>query len=783
MSIRLPLLLLFVCLMALAAAAPLRIPYEPPGHALFGGGSSALWMGSPGPWFVVRTDSRSLQRSSFVPGGPWRGPVQWDARALLTTTAASERQIFTLHGEPGEAPATIPFVWASMPDSLRAVLGGEARGEAITNYLRGQALGDIVRSVPMIVGAPKARGFPERHAERGVVIYVGANDGMLHAFAAETGKELFAYIPRLLHAGLPALATPGTPPKVQADGSAASRDVLIGEQWRTVLASGLGMGARGLFLLDVTEPAAFGREGGALWEFGTADDDAIGHIHAPPLFARLPHHVTGEGWAGRPVAIVPSGINPEKEGAKGALFLMALDKPAGEPWERGRNYARIDTSGDAPTLSAPALVIGADGTATDAYAGDLDGNLWHFDLASQRSRRVFTARDATGRAQSIAHAPLIVHAPGGGYLVIFGTGKLLEEEDLLPDSFRHQSLYGIHDVPASGRSAIRSRSELAERILSGTSDYTISGEALDYLVPDAKRGWYADLPNGRSVGERVAASPVAEGGVVLFQTVAPGAAAGQTMRRYYINAIDGTALDGNATAKRDKRTGAVSKADPLQPLILIRGSGTESPPDPTGAITITHRIQESRRARTTPCHPSPSAARRGAWAGGKSPTGRTCTRRRASGVDSMRRQTGFTLAEILVVLAIVGILAAIAYPGYTSYLVKARRAEAQLALLTIMQQQENFHANHNTYVAFEGPPATPEARAFRWWSGDSPTRSAYEISAHACPDTPLQRCVELRATPGTARVNASFRDDECGILTLNSVGLHGASGPRKGCWP
>lgn len=149
----------------------------------------------------------------------------------------------------------------------------------------------------------------------------------------------------------------------------------------------------------------------------------------------------------------------------------------------------------------------------------------------------------------------------------------------------------------------------------------------------------------------------------------------------------------------------------------------------------------------------------------------------------MCRQAGFTLVELLIVMAIAGILAAIAYPGYTSYLVKARRAEAQLALLTVMQQQEHFHSNHNTYVAFSGPPSAPEAPAFRWWSGDTAAHSAYEISGHACLEAPVERCIELRATPGTSRVNASFRDDECGTLTLNSVGQHSASGPRQGCWP
>lgn len=152
-------------------------------------------------------------------------------------------------------------------------------------------------------------------------------------------------------------------------------------------------------------------------------------------------------------------------------------------------------------------------------------------------------------------------------------------------------------------------------------------------------------------------------------------------------------------------------------------------------------------------------------------------------VSSMHAKTGFTLVETLVVMAIVGILAAIAYPSYTAYLVKARRAEAQLVLLTVMQQQESFHTNHNTYLPFSGPPPTPEAPPFRWWSGASPELSAYEISGHACPDMPLQRCIELRATPGTTRVNSRFRDEECGILTLNSVGQYSASGPRKGCWP
>jgi type IV pilus assembly protein PilE len=149
----------------------------------------------------------------------------------------------------------------------------------------------------------------------------------------------------------------------------------------------------------------------------------------------------------------------------------------------------------------------------------------------------------------------------------------------------------------------------------------------------------------------------------------------------------------------------------------------------------------------------------------------------------MKAMQAFSLVELLIVMAIVGILAMIAYPSYTGYLVKARRTEAQLALLTIMQQQENFYTHHNTYVPFSAESSEPEARRFRWWLGDTPQASAYELSAQACPDQPVERCIELRAAPGTSRVNARFRDRDCETLTMNSIGQRGASGPMERCWP
>jgi type IV pilus assembly protein PilE len=146
----------------------------------------------------------------------------------------------------------------------------------------------------------------------------------------------------------------------------------------------------------------------------------------------------------------------------------------------------------------------------------------------------------------------------------------------------------------------------------------------------------------------------------------------------------------------------------------------------------------------------------------------------------MKGAHGFTLIEMMVVLLIVSVLASLAYPGYAAYLTKTRRMEGKVALILAMQQQEQHHGLHHTYFAFSH--AAPAA-GLPWWSGNAAAHSAYELDAEACPDSDLRDCVQLRARPGTANVDARFMDPECGTLTLNSRGEQGASGSAARCWP
>ncbi|HWT72685.1 MAG TPA: type IV pilin protein [Oxalicibacterium sp.] len=150
-------------------------------------------------------------------------------------------------------------------------------------------------------------------------------------------------------------------------------------------------------------------------------------------------------------------------------------------------------------------------------------------------------------------------------------------------------------------------------------------------------------------------------------------------------------------------------------------------------------------------------------------------------MQATRPQHGFTLIEAMIVLLIAVILAAIAYPSYREAVIKTRRAEGKAALMKLMQQQERYYAVHGSYLAFSADAGDEEAKRFKWFSGDSPASSFYEIDARACDDEDLRDCVLLSAWPGSARVDAGYRDPLCGNLSLNSRGERSAGAAQ--CWP
>lgn len=501
------------------------------------------------------------------------GTAVWSAAAALPS--AADRTLYTSHPQPDGTAPTIELREGAIPAGLTARLGA-----AQLNALRTSPLGAIVRSIPAFAGppAPDTTGqayfdFLRRHASRPPTIYVAANDGYLHAFDAASGAERWAYVPPAI---FNILTTTRQPPRALFDGSPTIADALAGSTWRTVLASGYGMSTRGLFALDVTDPLDFARGAGLLLSFPEAGDKAMGYLLTAPTIARFKVGTSGGLPQYRTFIVTTSGINGDDPPA---LFLLPLDKPARSTWRRNANYYRLDASSAQGPLTPPALALGSDGSVAYAYSGDLAGNVWRFDFTgrppwNRNVSRLFTARDASGQRQPITAAPAIAHAQGGGSLILFGTGKWLEQQDTDPLAFAPQTLYAVRDSLDKPIHAVGSRNALAPRQLRPSGDeFTLAGRPFD---PSHVQGWFIDLANAAQTGERVAAAPQLRDDTVIFTTLLPPAGAGQgpQSRVYAIDILSGLlpVVDGQ-TPQTGQR---IDTGTAFPPLIGLAGvdSGT-----------------------------------------------------------------------------------------------------------------------------------------------------------------------------------------------------------------
>lgn len=471
------------------------------------------------------------------------------------------------------------------PDSTSSAT--DSNGEARVNYIRGNrssegtttgtfrtrssVLGDIVNSAPVIVRgaqyvaylADKIDGsggdyykFHQQVAARKEMIYVGANDGMLHGFNASTGAEELAFVPNAVLPNLYRLTGQSYQSgghRYYVDGTPVVSDVYFGNAWHTVLVGSLRGGGRSLFALDVTDPNNIK----PLWEF-THDD--LGYTFPQPVVARLHTGkwavVTGNGYGNQ------SGATADKA----ALFVIDI--------ETGALVQEVVVSGDttkANGLSSVRLADNdSDGIADYAYAGDLQGNLWRFDLfkasntttpsgnpftgatgaieASYGGKPLFTATDGTtGAVQPITAAPsLIRHPSQKGYLVIFGTGKYFEDSDGNVNTTLGHSIYAIWDrktkAETTGTPPTITRSHLLEQHIKQQLTTDINGVTdesrliseqepkwyKDGATPDLTDGdvyhwgWRLDLQIGSTrAGEMMINQMVARGQALIFSTLTP----------------------------------------------------------------------------------------------------------------------------------------------------------------------------------------------------------------------------------------------------------------------
>ena len=539
-------------------------------------------------------------------------PVSTASRLDSSEISPSARTVLSAR-EDGGAVRGIAWNWDALSVAQRAALntsgvGTDSHGPERLAFLRGERgremgasgtfrdrasrHGDIVNSRPWYQAGRPADGhvgsdyaaFRMAHAARAPMLYVGANDGMLHGFLAADGREKLAYVPLGLYPKLARLADPAYVHAYFVDGSPFTADLFADGAWKTYLALFLGAGGKGYAVLDVSEPSRFATQAPerlvVLDQTATTDPD-VGHVFAEPVRERSDPALTRQIARlndGRWALVLGNGYNSRSE--KAVLLVQYLDGQ--------RELRRIATpaqAGDGSNgLAAPRLIdLDGDLTPDVAYAGDLRGRVWKFDLSGSNADQwqvafggqpFFTATvaDPSGLPQPITSAPAWTAHPQGGLVLVIGTGRLLTDDDR--GNRATQSVYGLHDDTrierSGGRVAFGSgsgpigvgRERLARQTLSSKTDGgasalgALSSTALPPVGDARQRGWYVDLP----AGERVIANPTwFDGELVDVPSVHPGtprtraaatgaacppvdasAESGQTFRTT-LNAVDGQA--------------------------------------------------------------------------------------------------------------------------------------------------------------------------------------------------------------------------------------------------
>ena len=477
----------------------------------------------------------------------------WSAATQLDLIPYGSRLIATWNPTLGRA---IPFEWDSTGGtsgiSINTALGTalqaftpDTNGADVLAYLRGNTaqevrnggqfrnrthlLGDIVNSSPVYIGPASAAtqdstypAFARANSSRRGTLYVGANDGMLHAFDATTGNELYAYVPGGVYSNLIKLVNPYYAPQhlFYVNASPQAADVKFSDgTWHTLLVSGEGQGGNTVFGMDVTNPALITSEtalaNSVLWEF--TDSDMGLSMSIPAMGNTAAGYVVffGNGYNSVNEKPVLYAVDPKTGGTLAKIDLCAQQSGVcNAALANGLSSVAVVNNGG--QLAGPANVI---------YAGDLQGNMWRVDVSSASPSAwtatvLFQARDAGGNPQPITEAPAVSLNPRypqlKGVMVFFGTGQLIGIGDL--GNTQTQSVYGVYDNGSASTTPV-TRSSLVQQVLSaatvGSSAVRIVTTTSPVTLP-SNRGWYIDL--SLVAGERSITQPSVEAGGALVMT-------------------------------------------------------------------------------------------------------------------------------------------------------------------------------------------------------------------------------------------------------------------------
>lgn len=594
----------------------------------------------------VRTeDQNELYLASFSPAAPpatfWPGSLaaytvnaddtltyRWNAAAQLQTTDPANRNILTSSYDNSTGTwSRRNFTTSTISPAELGVADAAAR-DTVVNYVRGAShdnnvkLGDIFHSRPVLVsapspfhsdpgystGVPSGQGFAQLKEHRRHVVYAGANDGMLHAFAAgdwnsstgrfssnDTGDELFAYVPGALLESLPSLV-PGeaTSHGYFVDSSPRVADVWIDangdgvkqtSEWHTVLVGGLRRGGQAYYALDITNPDSGVTSGypKVLWEY--SDASVIGETWSEPYIGKVRIQETSTSQpTDRYVAIVGGG---ESDSGTIGRSLIVFDVGSGSILKR---FTGLDNE----VVASPTAVLDSAGYIRFVYVTDLGGNLWKFDfrsvgsdyggtpLSEWTSYKIFQPSPGGQPAYNRVEAALAT-ADGSVRYLYFGTGDR-ENPISNPNAGK---FYAIKDTDSFTGTILESTTgNLADLTASITS---VSGGAMGTYGWKVRLGNIASTTNDSAThsGEKVLSDPIVFYDRVYFTTYTPNVSdpcsGGGIARLYGLNYLSaGAGMDPIADSPHNEAGAAVpshvfaDKGMPSSPALSVNPGGQSS---------------------------------------------------------------------------------------------------------------------------------------------------------------------------------------------------------------
>ena len=484
--------------------------------------------------------------------GSWTGSLRGLEALQLVNGVRTERWVASIPptiatrniATSAARTAGVDFQWVNLSTANQGLIGdlqtfeylrGDQSNEMPVGTLRSRdsVLGTIVHSTPLYSKAanfnyqagPTAGGtnystwVDSKRSTRRATVMVNANDGMMHAFDAATGVELFAFVPRATLPRIGALASPSYDHQYLVDGQLTEGDIHQGGSWKTIVVGAGGAGSRSLFALDVSDPDAFSPTK-VLFDLDETDEADLGHIMGRPLIAST--------RAGKWVAIVGNGYESATHRAK----LLVIDLADGSVLRTIDTGVGADVAGQRNGLGPVTPIYDRKRDVVGLYAGDKLGNLWKFDLSSASASSwdiarvgaapagpLFTATDPLGVVQPITSEVRVSPHPLGGLYLSFGTGQFFETGD--PANTQVQSIYMLRD---RSDTATITKSQLQLTTLTDVAGGYRSLSGLSSLDWASQKGWYLNLKVGAGAGgERIIATPVSAAGKVSFSSFKPAA--------------------------------------------------------------------------------------------------------------------------------------------------------------------------------------------------------------------------------------------------------------------